>query len=72
MKWPTKKRSSDLTGYRVEFEGGEVYHTKAASEEKAMSNAAYRYAQDEDMNIGIVLWKMRNGELNYWIEEEGE
>ena len=73
MKWPTKKRSSDLPRFRVEFEGGGVYHTSAASEDKAMGNVAWRYAQDMGMDVRMVMWwRMKNGELNYWITEEGQ
>ena len=72
MKWPVKKRSSDLLKFTVEFEGGGVYHTSAASEEKAIGNVAWRYAQDMNMDVRMVMWKMKNGELNYWIREGKE
>ena len=47
----------------------ETYPTSAFNEEGAKSNAAYRYGQDEDMDIGLVLHKIKKGELFCEVEE---
>lgn len=47
----------------------ETYPTSAFNEEGAKSNAAYRYGQDEDMDVGLVLHKIKKGELFCEVEE---
>ena len=54
--------------YEVTIEDS-TFVTFAFNEEGAKSNAAYRYGQDEDMDVGLVLHKIKKGELFCEVEE---
>jgi hypothetical protein len=45
------------------------YDTWAFNEEAAVSNAAYRYALDNDEEVGLIMWKIKNDELDMEVEE---
>lgn len=47
------------------------YTTSASSPSAAISKAAYRYAQEMDMAVGLVQWKIKHGELKVEVKEEG-
>jgi len=48
--------------YLVTIEDTE-YITWAYTEENARSNVAYRYADENDEDIGLVIWKIKEGDL---------
>ena len=54
--------------YCVTIEG-EQYETYAYSEEVALSNAAWRYAEDYDEDVALIKWKLRNDKLYFDVEE---
>lgn len=58
----------EKTKYLVTIEN-EQYETYAHSEEAALSNAAWRYASDQDEEVALVKWKIKQ-ELLYWNVEE--
>lgn len=45
------------------------FDTWAYNEEGARSNAAYRYAQQEDEPVKLIMWKIKQGEINIEVEE---
>jgi hypothetical protein len=47
----------------------EEYETWAFSEEAALSNACFRYASDQDEDVALIKWQVRNDKL-YWNVEE--
>ena len=57
------------TKYRITIED-QVFDTWASDEQAAVSNAAFRYAEENDEEVGIVAWKIRTGEFYYDVEEE--
>ena len=65
---PTTQGAPKKTKYRVEIDG-EVFITWAPNEELALSNAAYRFADQEDLEVRLVMWKLRNDKLDYSVEE---
>ncbi len=68
MKYKPSDNLHQKTKYLVSIED-EQYETHALTEEGAKSNAAYRYGQDEDMDVGLVLHKIKKGELFCEVEE---
>jgi hypothetical protein len=46
------------------------YTTSASSSAAAVSKAAYRYAQEMDMAVGLVQWKIKHEELKAEVKEE--
>jgi hypothetical protein len=46
-----------------------TYNTFAYNPEGALSNAAYRYADQEDMEVKQVMWKIKHEELYSKVEE---
>jgi homogentisate 1,2-dioxygenase len=50
--------------------GGEEYATSALSPDGAISNACYRYAQDFDIDVPLVAYQVRNGELSCEVKEK--
>jgi hypothetical protein len=53
------------TRYGVTIEG-DYFETSAYTEEQALSNAAYRYADQEDEEVKKIRWQVKSGEL--WSE----
>lgn len=53
---------------------GEPYHTSAYNHQGAISNAAYRYAEDNDEEVRKVMWQIKEGILDCYVEdrEKGE
>ena len=45
------------------------YHTFAYTEEAALSNAAFRYAQENNMGVGLVMFRIKKGEIYSNVEE---
>ena len=54
--------------YLVTIEDTE-YITWAYTEENARSNAAYRYADENDEEVGLVMWRIKHDELYCEVEE---
>jgi len=48
---------------------GEEYPTWAYNEEGALSNAAYRYGDEHDEEVGRVMWMTKHGDLDYEVVE---
>jgi hypothetical protein len=46
-----------------------TYHTSAYNEEAALSNAAYRYAEENDEEVGLIMWKIKQDKLYSNVEE---
>jgi hypothetical protein len=71
-KSPTKSSMSRLLNpkypYLVTIDGQE-FHTSAHSPQAAISNAAYRYSEQEEEEVALVRWKIREGHLNCEVEE---
>lgn len=55
------------TFYKVTIEDT-VYHTAAYTEEAALSNACFRYAEENDENVGRVSWQVKNDKLYSNVE----
>jgi len=47
----------------------EEFTTWASDEHAAMSNAAFRYAEEHDEGVALVMWKMKNDELYCEVNE---
>jgi hypothetical protein len=58
----------EKTKYIVIIED-EEYTTAAYTPESALSNAAYRYAEDVDEDVALIKWKIKHDKL-YWNVEE--
>lgn len=54
--------------YKVIIDDQE-FQTSAFNEEGAISNAAYRYAEDNDEEVRLVMWKIQNDQLDFEVEE---
>ena len=67
---PTDPRNppKEKTKYICTIED-EEYETWAFTEEAALSNAAFRFAEDTDEDVALIKWKLRNDKL-YWNVEE--
>jgi len=67
---PTNPRNPQRkkTKYEVIIED-ETYTTAAYSEESALSNAAYRYAEDVDEDVALIKWKIKYDKLYSNVEE---
>lgn len=61
-------RAKPKTLYNVVIEDSE-YPTWAYNMEGARSNAAFRFAQENDMDVKLVLWRIKKGELFCEINE---
>ena len=57
------------TFYQVTIEDT-IYHTAAYTEEAALSNACYRYAQENDEEVRKIRWMVRENKLYSNVEEE--
>jgi len=47
----------------------EEYQTSAYTEEAALSNACYRYAEEMDEEVALIKWQVRNDKLYSNVEE---
>ena len=47
----------------------EEYQTSAFTEEEALSNAAYRYSQDQDEDVALIKWQIKHEKLYFNVEE---
>jgi len=67
---PTNPRNPqrEKTKYIVIIED-EEYTTASYTPESALSNAAYRYAEDVDEDVALIKWKLKNDKLYYDVEE---
>ena len=54
--------------YEVTIEDS-IFVTYAYNEESALSNAAYRFAEETDEDVALVKWKIRNDKLYFNVEE---
>ncbi len=54
--------------YCVTIEG-EQYNTYAYSEEVALSNAAWRYAEEVDEDVALIKWQLSHDKLYFDVEE---
>ena len=54
--------------YEVVIENS-TFITAAYNSESALSNAAYRYASDQDEDVALIKWKIREGKLYSNVEE---
>jgi len=48
---------------------GEEYYTKATTPESAISNAAFRHAQELNEPVALVKWKINQGKIDCEVEE---
>jgi cytidine deaminase len=66
-----KVKSTDQpkTLFNVTIENSS-YKTWATSEEKAIANACFRFAEDEDEEVALVRWKVKNEQLTVTVTEE--
>jgi hypothetical protein len=62
------KPQREKTKYIVTIED-EEYQTSAYTEEAALSNAAYRYADEVDEDVALVKWKIKHDKLYFNVEE---
>jgi hypothetical protein len=46
-----------------------TFVTWAFTEEQALSNAAFRFAEETDEDVALVKWKLRNEKLYSNVEE---
>ena len=46
-----------------------VYETWAFTEEAALSNACWRYADENDEDVALIKWQVREGKLYSNVEE---
>ena len=46
-----------------------LHTTSAYTPHAAISKAAYRYGKDSGITVGLVQWKIKNGELKVTVEE---
>lgn len=47
----------------------EEYQTSAYTPESALSNAAFRFAEETDEDVALVKWRIRNDKLYSNVEE---
>ena len=57
--------------YLVEIDG-ESYSTYALSEHAAISNIAFRYAQEHKTTVALVMYKINLGEISAEAMEDEE
>lgn len=57
------------TRYLITIDGHE-FTTYAYNEESAISNAAYRYAEQEDEEVALIRWKIKENILTCEVEED--
>ena len=69
MRVTSKSKDRPKFQYSVIIDNCE-YHTWAYNKEGALSNAAYRFGKENDMDVKLVMWKIRNGELVRDVEVE--
>lgn len=62
MKSKPKSKSGKFL-FAVYIEGQE-FQTYASNSQAAISKAAYRYAAQVGKGVGIIQWKIKQGELN--------
>ncbi len=46
------------------------FHTWAYNKEGATSNAAYRYAEQEDEEVRHIMWQIKQGEIYCEVQEQ--
>jgi len=63
-----KSTDQQKTLFNVTIENSS-YKTWATSEEKAVSNVCFRYSEDEDEEVALVKWKVKQGQLTVSVEE---
>lgn len=47
----------------------EEFTTSAFTEEQALSNACWRYAEENDEDVALIKWQVRNDKLYSNVEE---
>jgi hypothetical protein len=57
------KPATNKVPYTVTLDG-QIFLTYAHNEAGAISNVAYRYAIQEDMDVKLVMWKIKQDELD--------
>jgi hypothetical protein len=50
----------------------EPYHTSAYNHQGAISNAAYRYAEENDETVALIMWKIKNNQIDCFVEDREE
>lgn len=72
MKFKPTKMGENPSQRKNQYEvviGDNIYTTHAYNSESALSNAAYRYASDQDEDVALIKWKIREGKLYSNVEE---
>ena len=54
--------------YEVTIEDS-TFITAAYTPESALSNAAYRFADENDEDVALVKWKLKEGKLYFEVTE---
>jgi hypothetical protein len=54
--------------YEVVIEDS-IFITAAFTPESALSNAAFRFAEETDEDVALVKWKIREGKLYHEVSE---
>jgi hypothetical protein len=62
------KASGFKSKYCVVIEDSE-YITMAYNEEGALSNAAFRYGEENDEEVALVMWKIKHDKYYSLVEE---
>ena len=69
MKYKSTKPTAQPKLFFLVTIENEKFKTWAVDEDRAISNAAYRYADQEDEEVGLVRWKIKNEQLTVTWEE---
>ena len=67
----TPKSSKPKIPFIVYLDGS-PYHTSAYNHQGAISNAAFRYAEENDEAVGLVRWKIKEGQIECVVEDREE
>jgi hypothetical protein len=60
---PDAFRNTSKVQYSVTINGQE-FKTWAMDEHAAISNVSYRYSKDNDEEVGLVMWKIKNDQYS--------
>ena len=64
-----EKITTTKSSYTVTLDGTE-YSTYAHNKQGAISNAAFRMAKDLDESVRLVMWKIKEGQIDCEVFEE--
>jgi len=49
---------------------GKQLTTYAYNTSQAITNCSYRYAKEEEIAVGLVIWKIKNGDIGVVVIDE--